>query len=652
MNCPNNLNETQRIDEEIVCYNPDSDSQSSEKKEIFSQDVVKILYYLSNYNTNLLCSIKRDYPSEIKYQKNYINEYYCINSKWMNYFLEFYNYKKIKTLYKENTINSEEELYIKIKENEIPLKSGFNGITLKSINFELKKKLIENYTFNVLKSGEIASYFDDFILVDKILYDKLKIYNKKQIKPDCNKYDINENIIKICLVDNIFIYKVNENVLGIGIPEIPKNTGFPIFKIQFFIIINQKYDYINEENKFDSDSEINEILRAKDLEKYLILDRKVRFEEEDKLKRIDMKFNNQKIGFLYNINDFNIENYYRRNDEIDDKDIKIKESLNRRRNDEILKQKERKEDLRFKQTLNNKKKKMQKMYDEERFKICSQNPKKSILNPIKLKIAVENDINRNITKNTRYKDLESNDTNYENNYNAKSYDKKTAKTNKSSDKYSNLPPIRNYRSEASRSIWTSDLGSTNSQEKSSFMQTKPNNLFNSNKISRKFSKEIKIDVNNLFISCNDFHKSNYTLPKVSTRSNSKYNEKEEEEDEKEEEEDEIEEVEKEEDEKEEDKKEEDKKDNKKAKKKKKKHKESSLTKEQKKILKKYKKKQKEINKRRKQIEEERKKREDKKRMEFLKRFNKVIIKHNNIVLQKEEYLKESFRLKHPDMNVY
>ena len=652
MNCPNNLNETQRIDEEIVCYNPDSDSQSSEKKENFSQDVVKILYYLSNYNTNLLSSIKRDYPSEIKYQKNYINEYYCINSKWMNYFLEFYNYKKIKTLYKENTINSEEELYIKIKENEIPLKSGFNGITLKSINFELKKKLIENYTFNVLKSGEIASYFDDFILVDKILYDKLKIYNKKQIKPDCNKYDINENIIKICLVDNIFIYKVNENVLGIGIPEIPKNTGFPIFKIQFFIIINQKYDYINEENKFDSDSEINKILRAKDLEKYLILDRKVRFEEEDKLKRIDMKFNNQKIGFLYNINDFNIENYYRRNDEIDDKDIKIKESLNRRRNDEILKQKERKEDLRFKQTLNNKKRKMQKMYDEERFKIWSQNPTKTILNPIKLKIAVENDINRNITKNTRYKDLESNDTNYENNYNVKSYDKKTAKTNKSSDKYSNLPPIRNYRSEATRSIWTSDLGSTNSQEKSSFMQTKPNNLFNSNKISRKFSKEIKIDVNNLFISCNDFHKSNYTLPKVSTRSNSKYNEKEEEEDEKEEEEDEIEEVEKEEDEKEEDKKEEDKKDNKKAKKKKKKHKESSLTKEQKKILKKYKKKQKEINKRRKQIEEERKKREDKKRMEFLKRFNKVINKHNNIVLQKEEYLKESFRLKHPDMNVY
>lgn len=236
MNCPNNLNESERIGEEINTSNSDSDNQSSEKNEIIPQDIVKLLFQLNNYNENLVSSIKRAYPTEIKYHKNYINEYCCINSKWMKYFLDFYNYERINTLFKQNEIKSEEELYIGIKENEIPLKPGFNDSITKSIkqeNFEPKKNNILNYTFNVLKSGEIARYFDDFVLVDKNLYDELKKYDKNPIKLDYNKYEISENIIKICLVDNIFIYKVNENVLGIGIPEIPVNTGIPILKFNF-----------------------------------------------------------------------------------------------------------------------------------------------------------------------------------------------------------------------------------------------------------------------------------------------------------------------------------------------------------------------------------------------------------------------------------
>ena len=645
MNCPNNLNESERIGEEIHASNSDSDNQSSEKNEIIPQDIVKLLFQLNNYNENLVSSIKRAYPTEIKYHKNYINEYCCINSKWMKYFLDFYNYEKINTLFKKNKIKSEEELYIGIKENEIPLKPGFNDSTTKSIkqeNFEPKKNNILNYTFNVLKSGEIARYFDDFVLVDKNLYDELKKYDKNPIKLDYNKYEISENIIKICLVDNIFIYKVNENVLGIGIPEIPVNTGIPIFKIDFFIIINK--NYINEEKTFDSDSEINEILRAKDLKKYLILDRKANFEKEDEFKRIDLKFNNNKIGFIYNINNFKIENYLVRNDSEEVRKEKLKEAFNRK--NEILKQEERKQEKMFKETEDNKRKKMQKMYDEERFKIWSKNPIETIKKPIKLKLALKNDINSNI-KNTRYKDMESENTNYENNYNTMSYDKRSAITSKSSDKKSKLPPIKNHRSQTFKSIWTNDYESINDKEKSSFMLTKPNNLFNSTNISKKSSKEIKINVNNLFISCDNFHKPICILPKLSTSINSKCNEKEEdekEEDEKEEEE--------EEDEKEEDEKEEDQKDNKKVKKNKKKHKSSSLTKEQKKQLKKYKKKQKEIRKRKKKLEEEKKKMEDKKKMEFDKNFNKVIRRHNKILLRSEKFEKELFRLRHPDMNLY
>ena len=652
MNCPNNLNESERIGEEINTSNSDSDNQSSEKNGIIPQDIVKILFQLNNYNENLVSSIKRAYPTEIKYHKNYINEYCCINSKWMKYFLDFYNYERINTLFKQNKIKSEEELYIGIKENEIPLKPGFNDSTTKSIkqeNFEPKKNNILNYTFNVLKSGEIARYFDDFVLVDKNLYDELKKYDKNPIKLDYNKYEISENIIKICLVDNIFIYKVNENVLGIGIPEIPVNTGIPIFKIQFFIIINEKYDYINEEKTFDSDSEINEILRAKDLKKYLILDRKANFEKEDEFKRIDLKFNNNKIGFIYNINNFKIENYLGRNDSEEVRKEKLKEAFNRK--NEILKQKERKQEKMFKETEDNKRKKMQKMYDEERFKIWSKNPIETIKKPIKLKLALKNDINSNI-KNTRYKDMESENTNYENNYNAMSYDKRSAITSKSSDKKSKLPPIKNYRSQTFKSIWTNDYESINDKEKSSFMLTKPNNLFNSTNISKKSSKEIKINVNNLFISCDNFHKPFCILPKLSTSINSKCNEKEEDEKEEDEKEEEEEEDEKEEDEKEEDEKEEDKKDNKKVKKNKKKHKSSLLTKEQKKQLKKFKKKQKEIRKRKKKLEEEKKKMEDKKKMEFDKNFNKVIRRHNKILLRSEEFGKVLFRLKHPDINVY
>jgi len=174
----------------------------------------------------------------------------------MNYFLELYNYKKIKNLINEYNIKSEEKLYAKIREKEITLNSGYNDSNkelIKSEKFEPKRSSIKYYICNV-KSGELTRYFDDFVLVDKNLFDETKQYYKDEV---------NENKVEICLVDDIFIYKINENTLGIGIPEITKNTEFPIFKIQFLIIINEKYcyRYIDEEDKINSDSEINEILK-------------------------------------------------------------------------------------------------------------------------------------------------------------------------------------------------------------------------------------------------------------------------------------------------------------------------------------------------------------------------------------------------------
>ena len=145
MNSPNNKSEI--IDEDIINYCPDSDQQSLKKKE-YPQEIAKILYYLNDYNTNLISSIKRDYPSEYKYINQYSSEYYCINANWMNYFLEFYNYKKIKTLIRSNKIKSGEDLYINIKKEEIPLNFGYNDSHLENIKkekFEPKIESISNY---------------------------------------------------------------------------------------------------------------------------------------------------------------------------------------------------------------------------------------------------------------------------------------------------------------------------------------------------------------------------------------------------------------------------------------------------------------------------------------------------------------------------
>ena len=264
MDFPDDSNKSEAI-EENISYHSDLDNQSYENNE-FTQDISKILFDLNNNNNNLISSIKRDYPSEIKYHKNYSNKYYCINSIWMNYFLELYNYKKIKNLINEFNIKSEEELYAKIREKEIPLNSGYNNSNINNLKlekFEPKKTSIKFNICNVYKSGELARYFDDFALVDKKLYEETKQYYKNSIKFDYDKDEINGNKVEICLVDDIFIYRINEYTLGIGIPEIPMKTEFPIFKIQFFIIIDEKYSlrYINEEDKINSDSEISEILK-------------------------------------------------------------------------------------------------------------------------------------------------------------------------------------------------------------------------------------------------------------------------------------------------------------------------------------------------------------------------------------------------------
>ena len=524
MDFPADLNQSENI-EENISYHSDSDNQSYEIND-FTQDIVKILFYLNNYNNNLISSIKRDYPSEFKYHKNYSNKYYCINSKWMNYFLELYNYKKIKNLINEFSIKSDEELYAKIRKKEIPLNSGYDNSNIKNIKlekFEPKKRSIKYNICNVYKSGELARYFDDFALVDKKLFEETKQYYKNLIKFDYDKDKINGNKVKICLVDDIFIYKINENTLGIGIPEIPKITEFPIFKIQFLIIINEKYSlrYINEEDKINSDSEINEILKSKDLETYLITNRKVRFDEPDNSKKINMKFNGNIIGFIYNINDFKIEKYWGRTKEKYLKRMELKkiykelERANRKKEEEKLREKEKKQDQMFRDTLMKKSLNIYKK-EEHATKIIfgwlnySNRLENNKLDPVKSNLKLINNIPKDKIQNEENNRYPQNETKeilpkiYES-FNTQGFPKKDN--------------IR-AQTEENKQIYLIK----NKNIRNSFSEKKMNNKLN--KIINSSVKP-KIEKNNNvnFKSSKNFFNKKYLLPKLEIQTNPKCNKK-------------------------------------------------------------------------------------------------------------------------------
>jgi hypothetical protein len=293
--------------------NSDKDSKIVLDKNHIQEYIFKKLLQLNKYHYELIDLLERNYIDKDFKSEDYFKEYYCINSEWMKNFLEFYNYEKIKRVYERMVKNKEtislEDFYQMINEKRICTQPGKNDERinkLRSINFKVN---IENIPSNIYKdyyNENIIEYFDDFTLLDKELYDEIKQDYKNPINPYYDYYHIDENIVHICLVDDIFIYKINENILGIGIPK-DTSKKFPIFQIQFFVIMEKEKD-IN----YNSETEIKQLFSSKSLEKYLIIDRNVKFEEIDKFKIINMMNKDKKIGILYNIKDFKIENYKER----------------------------------------------------------------------------------------------------------------------------------------------------------------------------------------------------------------------------------------------------------------------------------------------------------------------------------------------------
>ena len=298
----NDSEENNYVSEEESLSNEIKLTLWTEENEI-KQYIINKLMHFNIINENIISLIKRKYSD---FHTDYFLEYYPINLKWIENFLQLYNYEKISRLIKKQS-NGElkvEEIEKQIHEKNIlklPGEDNERKNKLKWIEFSPKKAVIPRDIYYDDISEKTIEFFDDFILVNKELYNEIR-------KDSENGYEFNiENKINICLVDNIFIYKIYDNILGIGIlPELSTNIKITIFKIKFLIII---YD----EEGCDLNLEINVLFREKDLEKYLKY-RGVKFDKNNNL-IINIYEGEKKIGFIYNFGNFKIEDYWKRNKE-------------------------------------------------------------------------------------------------------------------------------------------------------------------------------------------------------------------------------------------------------------------------------------------------------------------------------------------------
>ena len=289
-----------------MAYNLNKDNNNIFNKKDIQKYTIKKLLKLDKFHNNIITSLKRGYNDKDFKSEDYFKEYYAINSKWMNNYLELNNYEKIKRTYER--INnrdkmSEDDIYKILKEKRIQKQPGEKNQrinNLDSIDFSVKEDNIPKNIYVDYYSGKVINYFYDFVLLSKQIYDEIKQDYENPDFPKYNNFHRDEKIVNICLVDNLFIYKLNENIVGIGIPN-GSSSKFPLFTIQFFIIMNKECTITNLEK------EIKKLFSSKDLERYLI-NRNVNLNKDTYQKKIDMMNKKEKIGMIYNIN-FDFDKY-------------------------------------------------------------------------------------------------------------------------------------------------------------------------------------------------------------------------------------------------------------------------------------------------------------------------------------------------------
>ena len=277
--------EGEPIDESINEENGNDENLKSTNE--IQNYVVRKLSHFYSFNKELINLIKRNYK---EIQSENFTEYFIINSNWMNNFLKFYDYNKISKVIKEEEKKGElniEDLCNEIKGNSI-YESQNDEIkdNLKNIDFEPSKDKIPEEVFLDEITGQQISFFNNFVILNKEIYDEIRRDDENLNYP--NYIYEYQNTVNILLVDNIFLYKINENILGVGIfPEFKDYKVIPIFKIYFIIKINKDENYRNI--KYNSKTEIKNLFKYEDLEGYLTKERGVNFQKQNIHKVLEMK---------------------------------------------------------------------------------------------------------------------------------------------------------------------------------------------------------------------------------------------------------------------------------------------------------------------------------------------------------------------------
>ena len=376
--------EGEPIDESINEEN-DNDENLKSTNEIQNYVVRKLSNFYS-FNKELINLIKRNYK---EIQSENFTEYFIINSNWMNNFLKFYDYNKISKVIKEEEKKGElniEDLCNEIKGNSI-YESQNDEIkdNLKNIDFEPSKDKIPKEVFLDEITGQQISFFNNFVILNKEIYDEIRRDDENLNYP--NYIYEYQNTVNILLVDNIFLYKINENILGVGIfPEFKDYKVIPIFKIDFIIIINKDENYRNI--KYNSKTEIKNLFKYEDLEGYLTKERGVNFQKQNIHKVLEMKDAKKKIGILYNLGDFKIEKYWERTEEALTKKKKQLEELEKKRKQENESKKKQMEEIKIKE-----KKQDEMLKNTLKEKYLNKENEKKDLNDLEEKIVTNIEIN-------------------------------------------------------------------------------------------------------------------------------------------------------------------------------------------------------------------------------------------------------------------
>ena len=213
--------------------------------------ILKKLILIYGFSKDLY--IKANNPIEPLANVNF-EEYYAINTDWLNKFKQFYNYEKFVSLMNNNN-NFNCKNYEDIKRNIkaiIDIMKPFN-IQQKGKEFpnELNGKIF--FIPNFENTNNNIYYFKDFYIVNNELKEEICQDNENPIKPN---YTL-KNYMKLKFFIGNNSFYINNNDIGIG--NINKDGRF----------ISKYHIKIDSNSKVSPEEEISRIIKIGGIDKYI-----------------------------------------------------------------------------------------------------------------------------------------------------------------------------------------------------------------------------------------------------------------------------------------------------------------------------------------------------------------------------------------------